>query len=446
MNENKSKFPGEKSKQMLDELGKYIVVEPYPFVVDLEKSRGMYLCTVDGQRLFDWCGGYATRLLGYNHPALYDPEYTKRLVRAANNKMPNPDLLTQDCLDYYRLIYKLAPKCMANPHLEVYAINSGAEANENMLKYFTKLHNKRCEKKGIKPQKRRLLYFDSAFHGRTVFVLNVTNLHHDPLITNSFHGFIKDNVQMPFPYLDNDQTKEENEARARAVLDQIKKIVEEEGDEIIGLIAEPMQGAGGQRMPVPGFFRELSIILHDNDIPFGFDEVQTSGGQTGTIWACDLLDLAYPPQAVSTAKKFGNGIVFMRYPMDDVGVLDSTWGGNLTDMVRFMQEWKVVENEKLIEQVPAKEKLLVDGLKAIQKKYPEKMANIRGWGLYQGFDIKPPYKKGTLVECALEEESLFLLGAGPLAIRLRPALDVTQEEIKQFLTILERLFATLQPE
>jgi len=441
----KPQFPGKQSEEMLDELGHYIIVEPYPFVLDLEHSRGMYLHTIEGQTIFDWCGCYASKLIGYNHPKMYEPEYIKRLTIVANNKMPNPDLLTKDCLDYYRLIYSLAPKCMKNPHLEIYAINSGAEANENMMKYFIKLHQKRCKEKGITPKTRRMIYFDQSFHGRTVFALNVTLMTHAPLITTSFQGIIKDNLKVPFPYFDNDQTPEENQARAKETLSILEDLLNKYEDEIVGLIVEPMQGAGGQRMAVDGFFRSMSELLHKHDIPFGFDEVQTSGGQVGEIWACDLMNLAYPPQAVSTAKKFGNGIVFMRYPMDEVGVLDSTWGGNLTDMVRFMQEWKIVTEEKLLEQVSEKAKLLTNGLLEIQKRYPEKVANIRGWGLYQGFNIKPPYKKGTLVDSALEDEDLFLLGAGPVAIRLRPPLDVTLDEIKLFLEKLERLIAKLQP-
>ena len=68
----------------------------------------------------------------------------------------------------------------------------------------------------------------------------------------------------------------------------------------------------------------------------------------------DQLELPYPPQAIASAKKMGNGVLYMLESMDDEGVLDSTWGGNLADMVRFCQELKIVRDERLIEQVPAK--------------------------------------------------------------------------------------------
>src|SRR5690348_1493897 len=93
---NRPRYPGPTSAGMLDELGHYVIATPYPFVVDLEKSEGMYLATVDGQRLFDWAGYFGSKLIGHNHPRLYEPDYVKRLVLAANNKVANPDFLTPE--------------------------------------------------------------------------------------------------------------------------------------------------------------------------------------------------------------------------------------------------------------------------------------------------------------------------------------------------------------
>ncbi len=131
-----SSYPGHQSAEMLSEMGRYVIAEPYPFALDLERCEGMWLGTADGQRIFDWGGVYGSKLIGHNHPRLCEPDYLQRLCRAANNKVANPDLLARECLDYYRPIHSLAPDCMKNPRLEVYVVNSGAEAVENMLKYF----------------------------------------------------------------------------------------------------------------------------------------------------------------------------------------------------------------------------------------------------------------------------------------------------------------------
>ncbi|MDX2066491.1 MAG: hypothetical protein SFX74_12190, partial [Fimbriimonadaceae bacterium] len=69
------RFPGPKSMAMLDELRQYVIATPYPFAVDLEQSEGMWLATVDGDRLFDWAGYFGSKLIGHNHPGLYEAAY-----------------------------------------------------------------------------------------------------------------------------------------------------------------------------------------------------------------------------------------------------------------------------------------------------------------------------------------------------------------------------------
>jgi len=438
-----SAFPGPHSRAQLEELSRYVVAEPYPFVLDLERCTGPWLATVDGQRLFDWGGMYGSKLIAYNHPRLSDPAYLRRLALAANTKTANPDFLTPECLAYYRLLHSLAPVGMRNPRLEVYAVNSGAEAVENLLKYFINLHDQKCLAAGRTPATRRILYFDQAFHGRTVFALNVTQLSHDPVITKDFHGFIPGNLQVPFPDLDTDEPPAKHAARTRRSLEIVEELLRRYPTDIVGIVIEPLQGAGGQRVAAPEFFRGLSALAQQYDVPLGFDEVQTAGGQAGAVFACDLFDLPHPPHAVATAKKFGNGAVFMLHPMDDLGVLDSTWGGSLADMVRFVAEWEIVSEERLLEAVPAKTEQLVRGLRHLQSRFPTKLRNIRGLGLYQGFTLKPPLQKGAFLEAALHRERLLLLGAGTDAIRLRPTLSVTPEEIALLLEKLGRLFAAV---
>ena len=243
---------------MIRELQRYVVVEPAPFVVDLAASRGMYLATVDGQRIFDWGGYYGAKLLGHNHPGLYEPEYLQRLSCAANNKVANPDFLTPECLAYYRLLHELAPACMKNDRLEVYAVNSGAEAVENMMKYLLILHEEKHQERGQPVSLRRFLYFDRAFHGRTVFALNVTQTMHDPVITKGFKGFVPANVQLSFPSIDTSQPPERNAARTRHALEIVEESLQRYEDEIVGIIVEPLQGAGGHRVAQAEFFRGLS--------------------------------------------------------------------------------------------------------------------------------------------------------------------------------------------
>lgn len=436
-------YPQPKSRALLDELAQYVIAEPKPFVVDLEKSQGLWLATVDGDRIMDWCGLYGARLLGYNHPRLYEPSYMARLVRAANNKMANPDFLTVECLDYYRLLHRLAPECMRGQPVEVYVVNSGAEAVENMMKYFINLHHQKMQAQRKTPLTKRFIYFDQAFHGRTVFALNITKLENDPLATRDYHGIIQGNLQVPFPAWDASLPEAENEQTIDQCLANLEYLMKTYHDEIAGVILEPLQGAGGHRLAGARFYRELSVLCHRYQINWGLDEVQTSGGQCGKVFCIDLFDIPYPPQAIASAKKFGNGALFMQQSMQDIGVLDSTWGGTLADMVRFVQEWRIVEDYELVAAVPEKARHLIHGLQQLVARWPTLIGNVRGLGLYQGFSLLEPSHKSKLIELALEQENLLLLGAGKFSIRFRPPLDVSLAEIDLLLEKLDRLLAML---
>lgn len=426
---------------MLEELGRYVVCTPYPFAVDLENSEGMWLATVDGQRIFDWAGYYGSKLIGHNHPKLQEPDYVRRLVLAANNKVANPDFVTPECLEYYRMLVRIAPKAMRNPKLEVYAVNSGAEAVENMMKYLIARFNAKKLAQGKRVTNRRFLYFDRAFHGRTVFALGVTQTV-DSIATRDFHGLSSGgNIKLPFPSFDSDASQAENLRNAVRSLEQIETALELMADEIVGIILEPIQGAGGHRVAVPEFFVGLSELTHKYGVYLAFDEVQTGLGATGQMFAIDHYDLPHPPKALATGKKFGNGVLYMYEPLNDVGVLDSTWGGTLADMVRVVQEVRIVEEEGLIERARILGDRLADGLRKLVAKYRPVVHNVRGLGLYQGFSLDSPERRSAVIETALQENNLLLLGAGNRSIRTRPNLSVTEEEVDLFLDLLGKTLA-----
>ena len=432
-------FPGPKSRACLEELGHYVITDPWPFVIDLERCRGLALATIDGQVLQDWGGLYGSKLLGYNHPALLTPAFQARLARAATTKMANPDFLTEDCLAYYRLLHCLRPACWAaEPRVEVYAVNSGAEAVENLCKYLLNLHDRKRGLTPGTPVPRRFIRFDGAFHGRTVFALNLTGLAHAPVITRDFQGLFSHAHVVPFPSLDPEDPAA-TAAAVEASLAAIRQLLEAHPGEVVGILGEPLQGAGGQRVAGPGFWSRLADLAHAHDTYLAFDEVQTAGGPCGAIFAADLLGLGHAPQGIAVAKKFGNGAVYMRHPMQDEGVLDSTWGGHLADMVRVVEEFAVVEREDLLAQVPAKTAHLVDGLTALARRHPTVLGKVRGLGLYQGFSLRDPATTAAFVERARDQEGLFLLTAGPGVIRLRPPLDVTAQDIEGLLAGLDRI-------
>lgn len=433
-----TKFPGPISAQMLDELSAYVIATPYPFVLDLEKCEGMWLETVDGQRLFDWAGYYGSKLIGHNHPGLYEPGYVQKLIRAANNKVANPDFLTRECLEYYRMLHRLGPETMKRAgSLEVYAVNSGAEAVENMMKYLVAKFNQKKLSGGKTVSHRKFLYFDKAFHGRTVFALGVTQTI-DPVATKDFHGLTSSgNIKLPFPAYASENTYAENLRNALKALEQVESVLSLMAEEIVGIIVEPIQGAGGHRVAVKEFFQGLSELAHKYGVYLAFDEVQTGLGATGKMWAIDHFDLPHAPMAIAAGKKFGTGVVYMKEPLEDIGVLDSTWGGTLADMVRVVREVEIMESEGLMARAAENGERLAKGLQSLVDKHPM-LSNVRGLGLYQGVSLSSPELKARLIQVAREEFGLLLLGAGSRSIRTRPNLSVTAAEIDQFLDLLDQ--------
>ncbi|KAK3286742.1 hypothetical protein CYMTET_5720 [Cymbomonas tetramitiformis] len=435
-------FPGPKSKTVIADFRKLIRTYPWPFVVDVEACKGLYIHTVDGQRILDFAGLYGSLLLRYNHPRMTTPEVAAKLAVAATTKLANPDFLSVQCYDYYKLLHRIRPKSFSSEKTQVYVVNSGAEAVENCMKYALKLQQEKLEALGqLLPRARRFIYFDSGYHGRNVYTLSVTDIAHDPNI-DDFNEQVVGNLKVPFPYIDHDAPHEENIARMEQSLAMVEELIEHYGHEVVGCIIETLQGAGGNRTAFPEFFTRLSLLLQEKKRYLIVDEVQTSGGCLGAVWSVDLLDLPYGPHALASAKKCANGVVYLRQALNDDGILDSTWGGSITDMTKFTEEWKIVEEENLIEAVPLKEKVLVNGLRRLQAKHGNEMVrNVRGIGLYQGFTTD---EKSQICEIALQTESLFLLGAGPSTIRFRPPLDVTVEEIELMLSKLDVVLSRVQ--
>ena len=155
--------PNNPTRQMLEELSRYVIAEPYPLVLDLKKCHGSWLATIDGREIFDWAGYFGSKLIAHNHPGLSEPEYLRNSSLAANNKTANPDFLTPQCLDYYRLVHGLAPyQCGIRGWRFTRSIpaRSGREHDE----VFINLHHQKLKKAGKQPGPGRFVYFDQAFH------------------------------------------------------------------------------------------------------------------------------------------------------------------------------------------------------------------------------------------------------------------------------------------
>ena len=246
------------SAAMNREFMDYCITENHPFVIDLRGCHDMYLHTIDGQDIFDWGGLYGSKLLGYNHPGLYEKDYLEKLIVTANNKLPNPDYFTPECFAFYKMAKAFAPESMqSSSDLEVYAVNSGAEVMENMLKYFISKHLKKHPARADAPK--RFMFFKNSFHGRTLFTLSITRTH-DHFIHRDFRTLFGHNLQATFPAADF------SDAASFSIAHGNRQLTEGALSEIEGYLAPISRGSGGDHRRADPILRRpsrrLAVILH----------------------------------------------------------------------------------------------------------------------------------------------------------------------------------------
>lgn len=423
---------------MLDELRQLAVASPRPFVIDLERSHGMYIATSDDRMLFDWAGYYGSKLLAHNHECYNEPEYVKHCLLAANNKVANPDFVTPYLVNYIKMLHEIAPKCIKNPALKVFTVNSGAEAVENGLKYL--ITRFRAKHRYHKP---RFMTFEGGFHGRTLYSLGHTDMPHSRRTTSDYYDLIRRPIQAPFPVWDTDMPLMSNARQEDSAIEKIESMIESYKHELAGIIIEPMQGAGGHRVASDDFFRRLSVISANSEVPLMFDEVQTGGGPCGSFWMCDMFNLPHAPEVVVSAKKLACGVVYMRNDIAVDGLLDSTWSGHIVDMNRFCHEFKVIERDDLIERARTTGAFLRAELRCVQRDTGV-IRNVRGEGLYLGFTVSSRELRDQIVKGLLEHEHTLVLGAGVDSIRVRPNMNVTEDDVVLFITKLRKVIADIK--
>jgi L-lysine 6-transaminase len=165
------------------------------------------------------------------------------------------------------------------------------------------------------------------------------------------------------------------------------------------------------------------------------DEVQTGVCITGKFWAHEHFDVR--PDVISFGKKTQVCGILASRRIDEVGHnvfhepsrINSTFGGNLIDMVRFTYILQIIEKENLLENAQIQGDLLLHELIKICEDFPHKVSNARGLGLMCAIDLSGPHERDTFLE-NIYREKLLLLGCGRRSIRFRPHLIITADEIK----------------
>ncbi len=430
----------------LKTLEEHILLDGFKIVFDLEKSRGSYMYDApSGRRLIDFYGFFGSVPVGFNHPHFEKPEVQAELLQAATIKIANSDVYSQAYADFVETFTRVAPL----PPLSRYLfIEGGALAVENCLKAAMDWKVQKNMAAGRGERGTQILHFRHAFHGRSGYTMSVTNT--DPKKVALYAKFDWPRVSTPFINfsLPEDEREADVIAREKKSEEEIMKFVAERGADIAAIILEPIQGEGGDNHFRTEWFQTLRRICDENEMLLIFDEVQCGGGTTGRNWCCEHFGVM--PDLVAFGKKIQVCGVIAGPRLDEVkdnafrvpSRLNSTWGGNFTDMVRSKHFLQIIEEEKLIENAAKVGAQIVDSLREIAVECPMITA-VRGRGLFIAFDLPDAATRDALWK-SLYEAGLFTLKSGDRAIRFRPALDLTPEVADEAMEILRQQCRSLR--
>ena len=438
-------------QQVRELLSKHLLTKGMlPLVLDMDESQGVRLRDENTGRTFiDLFGFYASSPLGMNHPKMTDDEaFMERLTDAALNKVTNSDVMTGHMARFVETFGRVGiPDYL--PY--TFFISGGALAVENALKTAFDWKVRKNHQKGYRREVgHQVLHLDQAFHGRTGYTMSLTNTA-DPRKTMYFPKFDWPRITNPkvhFP-LDGDEVDRVSVEEQKA-LDQAKRHFHEREDQIAAVILEPIQGEGGDNHFRPSFLKRLKNLAHENDALLIFDEVQSGVGITGEFWAHQALGVT--PDILAFGKKSQVCGILAGHKLDEVedhvfqtpSRINSTWGGNIVDMVRFDRILEIMEEEQLVDHAGAVGQYLQDRLHDLADAFPA-LTNVRGRGLMTAFTLPSPEYRNRVKEQTYEEGAI-LLGCGERSIRFRTPLTITENEVDEGLACLRRALETVASE
>jgi len=425
----------------METLKKWMLVDGFDVLIDFEKSKGCRIVDArNGRSYLDMFSMVASQPLGMNHPGLTEPAFLEKIGRVAINNPTNSDIYAADTAAFVETFMKMA----AGPAMKhLFLVAGGTLGVENALKVAFDWKVRKNFAKGYKEEKgHQVIHFRDCFHGRSGYTLSLTNT--DPAKTKYFPKFNWPRVPNPkvtFP-LDGDNLKAVEKAETES-LAAIKKAITDNKDDVAALIIEPIQGEGGDNHFRPEFFRALRQVCDESEVFFIIDEVQTGVALTGKFWAYQHYGIE--PDAIAFGKKVQVCGCLVSARVDEVenncfkesSRINSTWGGNLVDMVRSTRYLEVIEKHNLIENCATTGAYALTKLQEMQKEFQASVTNARGRGLFMAIDLVDPAMRPAVMKHALDA-GMLILPSGKSAIRFRPPVIAGKAEIDEAVTILRK--------
>ncbi|MEX0771080.1 MAG: L-lysine 6-transaminase [Balneolaceae bacterium] len=421
-------------------LNRYMQADGYDLVLDLEKSKSPYLHDAkSGRDILDFFTFFASSPLGMNHDRIAgDPEFVQKLGKIAINKPSNSDIYTREMAEFLEKFSRIGiPDYL--PY--TFFISGGALAVENALKVAFDWKVQKNFAKGYREERgHKVLHLEQAFHGRSGYTLSLTNT--DPVKTKYFPKFDWPriiNPTMNFPM--NEENTQQVELLEKQAFAQAERYFEMYPDDIACILLEPIQGEGGDNHFRPTFHQGLRDLADRHDALLIYDEVQTGVGLTGKFWCHEYF---VKPDMIAFGKKAQVCGILASDRIDEIETncfhvssrINSTWGGNLVDMVRFGRILDVIEEENLVENAAENGNYLQEHLREVSSRN-EWFSNPRGRGLLCAIDLPDTGMRNAVIkECM--KNNLIILGCGTRTIRFRPPLTIRKEQLDQGVEILEQ--------
>jgi acetylornithine/N-succinyldiaminopimelate aminotransferase len=376
-----------------------------------EKGEGARLWASDGRRYLDFGAGIATSSLGHGHPHLVKAiaEQAARVIHVSNlYRVPQAE--------------ELAARHVAQSFADsVFFCNSGAEANEGVVKAVRKYHAENGH-----PERYRVICFEGAFHGRTLGMIAATG---NAKYLAGFGPPVDGFDHVPF-------------GNMNAVRDAITP-------QTAGILIEPVQGEGGVRPADLQFLRDLRATCDEYGLLLALDEVQTGMGRSGKLWAHQWAGIE--PDVMSSAKGIGGG-----FPLGAVfakehvakhlkpGTHGTTYGGGPLACAAGNAVLDVILAPGFLDGVDRVARHLWRGLLDLASRHPTVIEGVRGAGLLLGLKLHDAVNNGAMQEAAVRE-GLLTVAAGMNVLRLAPPLIITEADVDEAIALLDRACLRLTP-
>ncbi len=427
----KDTLPGPNSRKYMEMSEKYEAqCMGYQAPLVWDKAAGCLVTDVDGNRYIDWTSGVLVTNVGHCHPTLV------RAIQESAAKLLN-------CYDFptaarVKLVKKLVESMPDNLD-RAFLLSTGSEGIESALR-VAKRYTGNYE----------VISFYGGFHGRTWGGMTAGGLSG---IKKKYGPLIPGAIRVPYPYCYRCPLGKDKETCGMACLDFIDTTVRAcSTGNLAAVLVEPYQGAAGFVFPPEGWLTKLEQWLRANKLVFILDEVQSSFGRTGKMYALEWENLR--PDMVVLGKGIGSGFPLSALVANSKvigalgkGEMSSTYGGNPVSGDAGLAVFEIFETEKLVERSLKMGEILKQGLLRIQEKCPY-LGDVRGRGLVMGLEFvrdkktKEPAPDITRKVINLAAQKGLLVGSVGVfgnVIRVAPPLVISEEEITESLEIMEEV-------